>query len=138
MPRKTKRGSFVNHHLLGFREFIEKAERDRIKKLADEDPKIFDRILPFALVFGLEEKWAEVFSDIFTEPPDWYSSNRYGDTFYPHIFINDLGRSISIMNKCFYSSPRNSSGGRSISMGGGLGGGGFSGGGFGGGGGGSW
>ena len=38
------------------------------------------------------------------------------------------------MNKCFYSSPRNSGGARSIGMGGG----GFSGGGFGGGGGGSW
>lgn len=138
MPKKTKRGASINHHLLGFREFIEIAEKDRIKKFADEDPKIFDRILPFALVFGLEEKWAEAFSDVFTDPPDWYSSNRYGATFHPHIFINDLGRSISIMNKCFYSSPKNSSGGRFISMGGGFGSGGFSGGGFGGGGGGSW
>lgn len=138
MPKKTKRGVSINHHLLGFREFIERAEKDRIKKFADEDPKVFDRILPFALVFGLEEKWAEAFSNVFTEPPDWYSSDRYGATFHPHIFINDLGRSISIMNKCFYSSPENSSGGRFISMGGGFGSGGFSGGGFGGGGGGSW
>ena len=134
MPRKTRKGVTVNHHLLGFREFIERAEKDRIKSLAEEDPAIFDRVLPYALVFGLEEKWAEAFSGMFTEPPKWYSSNSYTGGFSPHIFVNDLGRSISIMNKSFNSSPRNSSGSRSISMGGG----GFSGGGFGGGGGGSW
>jgi len=138
MPRKTRRGVTVNHHLLGFREFIERAEKDRIKTLAEEDPAIFDRVLPYALVFGLEEKWADAFSGMFTEPPNWYSSNSYSGGFSPHIFVNDLGRSISIMNKSFNSSPKNSSGGRSISMGGGFGGGGFSGGGFGGGGGGSW
>ena len=138
MPRKTRNGVTVNHHLMGFREFIERAEKDRIKTLADEDPSIFDRVLPYALVFGLEEKWAEAFSGMFTEPPSWYSSNSYAGGFSPHIFVNDLGRSISIMNKSFYSSPKNSSGSRSIGMGGGFGGGGFSGGGFGGGGGGSW
>ena len=134
MPRKTRKGVTVNHHLLGFREFIERAEKDRIKLLVEEDPAIFDRVLPYALVFGLEEKWAEAFSGMFTEPPNWYSSNSYSGGFSPHIFVNDIGRSISIMNKSFNSSPRNSSGSRSISMGGG----GFSGGGFGGGGGGSW
>lgn len=138
MPRKTRKGTSVNHHILGFREFIDRAEKDRIEKLASEDPTVFDRILPFALVFGLEEKWAEAFSNVFTNPPDWYTSSRYGSGFYPRIFVNDLGRSVGIMNKSFLSSPRNSSGARSIGMGGGLGGGGFSGGGFGGGGGGSW
>ena len=137
MPRKTRKGVTINHHLLGFREFIDRAEKDRIKTLAEEDPAIFDRVLPYALVFGLEEKWAEAFSGMFTEPPNWYSSNSYAGGFSPHIFVNDIGRSISIMNKSFYSSPKNSSGGRSVSMGGGSGGG-SSGGGFGGGGGGSW
>jgi len=124
MPRKTKKGVSVNHHLLGFREFIDRAEKDRIKTLAKEDPGIFDRVLPYALIFGLEDKWAEAFSDMFTEPPNWYSSNSYSTGYSPHIFVNDLGRSISIMNKSFYSSPKNSNGGRSISMGGGFGGGG--------------
>lgn len=133
MPRKTRNGVTVNHHLLGFREFIDRAEKDRIKILSEEDPAIFDRVLPYALIFGLEEKWAEAFSGMFQEPPDWYSSGRYSQGFSPHIFVNDLGRSISIMNKSFYSSPKNSGGGRSIGMGGG-----FGGGGFGGGGGGSW
>lgn len=134
MPRKTKRGAETGHHLSGFREFIERAEKDRIKRLSSEDPTLFERMLPFALVFGLEEKWAEAFSDVFTEPPDWYVSSGYGRGFNSHIFVNDLGRGIGVINKSLYSSPKNSSGGRSISMSGG----GFSGGGFGGGGGGSW
>lgn len=137
MPRKTRKGSLINNHLKGFREFIERAETDRIKRLSEEDPKVFDRILPFALVFGLEEKWAEAFDELYLEPPDWYYSPGYSGTFTPHIFINDLGRSIGIMQKSLYSSPRNASGSRGISAGG-FGGGGFSGGGFGGGGGGSW
>lgn len=138
MPRKTRTGVEANHHIMGFREFIDKAEKDRIEKLASEDPKVFDRVLPFALVFGLEERWADAFSGMFTDPPEWYNSKGYTDSYSPHIFVNDLGRSIGIMNKSFYSSPKNANGSRSVGMGGGFGGGGFSGGGFGGGGGGSW
>ncbi|MGH7886042.1 MAG: DUF2207 domain-containing protein [Thermodesulfobacteriota bacterium] len=138
MPRKTKKGAIINNQLMGFREFIERVETDRIKRLSEEDPKVFDKILPYALVFGLEEKWAKAFDELFTEPPSWYYSPNYSGTFNSHIFINDLGRSISIMNKSFYSSPKNANGSRGISSGGGFGGGGFSGGGFGGGGGGSW
>ncbi len=137
MPRKTRKGSITNNHLRGFREFIERAETDRIKRLSKEDPKVFDRILPYALVFGLEEKWANAFDELYLEPPDWYYSSSYGTSFNSHIFINDLGRSISIMNKSLYSSPKNAAGSRGISAGG-FSGGGFSGGGFGGGGGGSW
>lgn len=134
MPRKTKKGAEASHHLSGFREFIDRAEKDRIRKLASEDHTLFERMLPFALVFGLEEKWAEAFSDIFTQPPEWYVTSGYGGSFNSHIFINDLGRGIGVINKSLYSSPKNSGGGRSVSMSGG----GFSGGGFGGGGGGSW
>lgn len=137
MPRKTRKGAITNNHILGFREFIDRVETDRIKRMASEDPTVFDRILPYALVFGLEEKWAKAFEGLFTEPPKWYYSPNYSGTFNSHVFINDLGRSISIMNKSFYSSPRNANGSRGISAGG-FGGGGFSGGGFGGGGGGSW
>jgi len=134
MPRKTRNGAETYYHLRGFREFINRAEKERIKLLAKEDPTLFERMLPFALVFGLEEKWAEAFSDIFTEPPNWYVSPGYGNAFNSYIFVNEIGRSIGVLNKSLYSSPANSSGGRSISMSGG----GFSGGGFGGGGGGSW
>jgi uncharacterized membrane protein len=131
MPRKTKAGALMNEELHGFREFIDKAEKDRIEALAKNDPTLFDRVLPFALVFGLADRWAGAFRDLYKEPPSWYSSPYYGTNFTPNLFVSDLGRSLSAMNSSMSSAPRGSGGS-------GLGGGGSSGGGFGGGGGGSW
>ncbi len=131
MPRKTKEGTLMNEELLGFREFIDRAEKDRIEALAKNDPTLFDRVLPFALVFGLADRWAGAFRDLYREPPSWYSSPHYGSNFTPSLFVSDLGRSLSVMNSSLSSTPRKSGGS-------GLGGGGSSGGGFGGGGGGSW
>ena len=136
IPRKTKKGSLAKEEILGFREFIERAEVDRIERLAKDDPTLFDRVLPYALVFGLEDRWAEAFHDMYRQPPSWYDSPRYGNSFSPRIFIDDLGRSLRVMNSSFASTPRRSGGG--YSGGSGFGGGGSSGGGFGGGGGGSW
>ena len=132
MPRKTKKGSMKNEELLGFREFIDRAEKDRIERLAQDDPTLFDRVLPYALVFGLEDKWAGAFKDMYREPPNWYHSSSYGNSFSPNIFVNDIGRSLGVMNRSLSSTPRRS-GGSGFSSGGG-----FSGGGGGGGGGGSW
>jgi len=131
MPRKTKRGALMNEELIGFREFIERAEKERIERLAKDDPTLFDRVLPFALVFGLEDRWADAFRDMYKDPPSWYSSPYYGNTFSPNIFVSDIGRSLSVMNSSLSSTPKKSGGS-------GFGGGGSSGGGFGGGGGGSW
>ncbi|MEM7009230.1 MAG: DUF2207 domain-containing protein, partial [Thermodesulfobacteriota bacterium] len=130
MPRKTKKGSHMNEELLGFREFIDRAEKDRIERLANNDPTLFDRVLPYALVFGLEDKWADAFKDMYKEPPNWYHSSSYGNTFSPNIFVSDIGRSLGVMNSTLSSRPRKS-GSSGFS-------GGSSGGGFGGGGGGSW
>ena len=132
MPRKTKKGAIANNHLLGFREFIEKAEKDRIERLAKDDPTLFDRVLPYALVFGLEDKWANAFGDMYREPPNWYHSTYHGGTFSPRIFVTDVGRSLNVMNSTLSSTPRKSSGSSGFSGGGSIGGG------FGGGGGGSW
>jgi uncharacterized membrane protein len=132
MPKKTKTGTLKNEELLGFREFIDRAEKDRIEKLAKDDPTLFDRVLPYALVFGLEDKWAGAFKDMYKEPPDWYHSSNYGSAFTPNIFVNDIGRSLGVMSRSLSSTPRRS-GGSGFSSGGG-----FSGGGSGGGGGGSW
>src|SRR5690606_23153984 len=103
-------GALANEELLGFREFIDKAEKNRIEALAKDDPTLFDRVLPFALVFGLEEKWADAFKDIYREPPGWYSSPGYGNSFTPRIFAADIGRSLGVMNSTFASAPRKSGG----------------------------
>lgn len=58
--------------LLGFREFIKKAEMPMLKAQIDENPSYFYDILPYAMVFGLTKKWKEQFVNIDMPAPGWY------------------------------------------------------------------
>jgi uncharacterized membrane protein len=136
MPRKTVKGARALWHIIGFREFIQRVEKDRLERMLQEDPNLFDRVLPYALVFGIADEWAAKFEGLLQKPPDWYVSDRWTPTtFNSRVFIASLGDSISSMNSALPYLPSRSGAGEGIS---GFGGGGFSGGGFGGGGGGGW
>lgn len=136
LPAKTKEGVKVLKEILGLKEFIIAAEKDKLETLKLYEKDVFEKCLPYALVFGVADKWAESFKDIYSTPPSWYDSPAYAGAFSTHLFVNDLGRSVNSMGLTFVSTPP-SSGGRGGSSGFSSGGG-FSGGGFGGGGGGSW
>lgn len=115
--------------LLGFKEFIETAEKDRLQQLQADDPQYFYKVLPYAMVFDLSDKWDDLFKDIEVQKPDWYESSTplmgYALTHnMVHNFYTTASNAISTIS---HSSDSGSSGG-----------GGFSGGGGGGGGGGSW
>ena len=58
--------------LLGFRDFIKKADLDRINRLVEADPAYFYKVLPYAYVFGLTDRWIKQFEHIVVEPPAWY------------------------------------------------------------------
>ena len=58
--------------LLGFREFISTAETPMLKAMVDENPNYFYDVLPYAIVFGLSDKWCKQFEKINFEPPTWY------------------------------------------------------------------
>lgn len=145
MPARTERGCTALRQCLGFARFIEKAEKRRIEVLAKEDPTVFGRLLPYAMVLGCADRWATQFQDLLREPPDWYQPYGYNSADYvftPSIFVNDLGHGMRSMESTMTSTPvttTDSGVGTSSAWSGGSGfGGGFSGGGFGGGGGGSW
>jgi hypothetical protein len=57
----------VNHRLygqiLGFRQFIETAEWDRLKQLSKEDPGYGMDILPYALLFNMGTRWTAAFEN---------------------------------------------------------------------------
>jgi uncharacterized membrane protein len=136
MPAKTALGSRKLRECVGFQRFVKLAEKDRLEKLITDDPTIFGRLLPYAMVLGVADEWANKFSDLMKEPPDWYSPyGGWHGGFYSGMFVNHLGNSMSSMSSTFVSKPQSQagSGGSGFSSGGG-----FSGGGFGGGGGGSW
>ena len=130
--------------ILGFKDFINIAEKDRIEKLSAENPKYFYNILPYAYVFGLTKVWADKFEGIRIEPPTWYNDGAYdgASLFNTWIFVNMFNSTASAMSSSIINIPSAESMGHSDGFPGGFGGfgggGGFSGGGFGGGGGGGW
>jgi uncharacterized membrane protein YgcG len=137
MPRKTKKGRIAWEGIAGLEEYIRRAEVEDLE--AQERRGRFERLFPYAIAFGLTDRWAKAFEDLYTEPPSWYHADTGGQPFSTNMLVSSVNRSVGAMNSALPAQPRSSggSGGGGWSSGG-FGGGGSSGGGFGGGGGGSW
>ena len=137
IPRRTDYGREILEQIIGFRNFVEVAEKDRLEALLEEDPEYFYNTLPYAHVLGVTKKWANKFEGITMQSPTFY------ETYYPmnnvymmtHL-MDDLNKVNETMTHTNDSSNGGSGGG--FGGGGGFSGGGFSGGGAGGGGGSSW
>jgi uncharacterized membrane protein len=130
MPVKTRAGASAYMDILGFQEFMNRAEKDRLERMGDKD--LFSKFLPYAVALDVADNWAKAFEGIYQDPPNWYVSPVGFRTFSPYAFSHSLNSVTSNLGTAMFSAPRGSDGG------GGFGGGGSSGGGFGGGGGGSW
>ncbi|MBX4205260.1 MAG: DUF2207 domain-containing protein [Candidatus Doudnabacteria bacterium] len=135
MPKKTQKGADTQAVVLGLRDYMSVAEKDRLDFHNDpaKDPQIFEKLLPYAIALGVSSAWAQKFEGLFQYQPRWFYDPTH--TYFNFVVFND---SISHFNKGFAgvlvaNAASAAGGGRS-----GFGGGGFSGGGFGGGGGGSW
>lgn len=124
--RRTQKGYEAKAYLYGFKDFLSVTEKERYKfhNAPNKNPQQFMEYLPYAIAFGVEKQWAEVFADIQIYQPEWYQSDSPANTFNPVIFSSAL----SSFSNSFVSSSGSS----------GSSGGGSAGGGSGGGGGGSW
>jgi len=131
MPRKTKAGVDAKNIAFSLRNFLKSQER-QLKFQADKQ-MLFERLLPYAIVFGVEKIWAKRFEDLGITQPSWYQSYSSSRSFNSVYFVNSLNSSISSFRQAV--TPTTSSSGFSSGF---SSGGGFSGGGGGGGGGGSW
>lgn len=143
---RTEKGVELQDYLNGLREYISVAETDRIKMLQSPEGaekigntvdvgdskqlvKLYERVLPYAVLFGIEKEWVKqlgAYYEANNTQPDWYSGNA---AFNAVVFSSALS-SFSSQSSSYSASSSSSSGG--------SGGGGFSGGGGGGGGGGGW
>jgi len=135
MTAKTLTGARTQIAVLGFQEFMNRVDADRVKIMT---PDTFEKFLPYAMALGVEHHWAQAFAGIVKDPPSWYVAPGGYAGFNPIFFTSSMHSMVSDMHQVFVSSPRASSSGSGFSSGGGFGGGGFSGGGFGGGGGGAF
>jgi len=70
--RLSKEGAILREEWLGFKLFLETAERHRMQNLT---PEMFERFLPYAIIFGVEKKWGRAFDSISVAPPSWYGGS---------------------------------------------------------------
>lgn len=138
MAAKTAAGSAVLAQSLGFKQYLVTAEARQIR--FEEAQSIFSRYLPFAIVFGVADRWAGTFSQVAEAAtaagqsigmPGWYVFAGTGGFGNFGGIASGMDSFSTMASGTFTSTP-----GASGSSG--FGGGGFSGGGGGGGGGGSW
>lgn len=137
-PARTATGSAVLAQTRGFELYLATAEADQLRFEEGED--LFSRYLPFAVAFGLTERWTRVFADLAARgvplaTPTWYVG-PWGHAYfwaYAPAFERDLAGFTSVADTAISAPTPGSSGSSGFSSGGG-----FSGGGIGGGGGGSW
>lgn len=123
MSRRTAKGSEALSYVNGFKDYMETAEQEEMKFMTPEN---FQQNLPYAMVLGVADKWAEKFADIYTTPPDWYRG--YGP--YSTVFlVSSLSDMQSNVGSTLASSPSSSGSGGGGGFGGGSSGGGFGGGG---------
>lgn len=129
MPRKTLDGVHASNLAKSLKNFLVSQERQLTFQA--EKQVMFEKLLPYAIAFGVEKKWAERFKDLKLKDVDWYQSST-SDVLTAHALTSGLNGSFA---PSFQSAvtPVSSSTGHSSGFSGGS-----SGGGGGGGGGGSW
>ncbi|MBT8096148.1 MAG: DUF2207 domain-containing protein [Woeseia sp.] len=138
LKKPTGIGRRVLDDTEGFREYLEIAEKDELnlRNPPEKTPALFESYLPYALALGVEQQWAERFSQLFDSlrgadgqpyQPKWF--NGSWNTFNLGSQTAGLTSGLNSAISSSMTAPGSSSGG---------GGGGFSGGGGGGGGGGGW
>jgi uncharacterized membrane protein YgcG len=142
----TPTGADQRDYLLGMKLYLTVAEQDRMRILQSptgaervnyndkrEIVKLYEKLLPFAVVFNVEDEWSKVLAIHYTDStvtPNWYVGNG---AFNSALFIGSLSSLSNAVTTSTTPIPTSSGGGSSF---GGSFGGGFSGGGGGGGGGG--
>jgi len=126
MAARTEAGARAREAALGFREFLDKVESDRYRRMVTS-PELFERYLPHAMAFGVEARWAAAFDDLYREPPEWYSGGGRPGGFRASSFAGNMSSLSSRASSTMSSSPSSSGSGGGGSSGGGSGGGGGSG-----------
>lgn len=126
--------------IIGLKNFIEVAEKSRLKMLVKDNPQAFYEILPYAYVLGVYDTWCKKFESIDIGLPEFYEGNT---NLMNVLIISQVLRSatasiLSTMNSANMASMADNLSKNVGSFSGGGSGGGFSGGGVGGGGAGSW
>lgn len=146
----SDRGKALNDQLLGLKMYLELAEEDRLRMLQSPegaervsvpriDPadrtqmlKLYEDLLPWAIVWGVEDRWSEVIritAEQARVPVSWITSDDQLSSWQIRSTINGIGRAVPDPPRAVVARAMNSSSGSSFWGGGGGGGSSWSGGG---------
>ena len=128
MQKRSKLGLKEKGEILGFKKFLEVAEKHQLELLVSENPNYISEIIPYAYILGVLDKIMPILENInLYNKSEWYSflSSRSSFSRFDNSMMKIVG-------------PTEANGGVTSSSGGRGGRGGRAGGGAGGGGGGSW
>jgi len=128
MPRKTLFGAGQAAVARSLKNFL--VSQSRQLAFQAKNQMMFEKLLPYAIAYGVEKIWAERFKDLNLRKPDWYEGGSMTH-FNSVLLATSLNNSFNSIRSS--ATPVRSSTGHSSGFSGG-----FSGGGGGGGGGGSW
>jgi len=113
----TSKGAQIYRHLLGYRRFIGRVDADRLRLRLERDPLLLQQGLAYAVLFGLQKHWLELYKKLDIPIPSWWSPE----------LLNDLNKIDSALilsdDPATFSSSGGWSGGGSYAGGGGGGGG---------------
>lgn len=125
MPKRTAIGAEMNWEIKGFKLFMETVDKDRARFYEKEN--IFEKFLPYAIIFGITKEWIRRMEEIYgkdfynTYAPAWYAGSLYSFDANSFISAMDILSSDISSNT---SAPSGSGGGGGAGGGGGGGGGG--------------
>lgn len=124
---RTAEGSAVLAQTKGFELYLTTAEADQIK--FEEGIDVFSRYLPYAIVFGVADRWAKLFEQLaaqgrYTADTSWYVGYGYGYGLGFGNLTSSMDSLASTMSSSMQSATAATSGGSGFSGGGGFGGGG--------------
>ena len=112
MGRKTNLGEEYYSEVLGFKDFLENVEKDKLEELVSKMPNYFYDILPYTYVLNISKKWIKKFENIKMPEID------YGNFDISH--IDSISSSVSYPVPSSSSSGCSSCGGGCSSCGGGC------------------
>lgn len=75
--KRTPHNNLLYGKALGFREFIDVADRERLEALAEENPLYFYDILPYAYALGLTDTWMRKFEGMLKNDVEWYHGSDF-------------------------------------------------------------
>lgn len=126
MPKPTQEGARVRDAVRGYKKYLEVAEKERIRFHTDDalNQSVYEKILPYAIVFNMESAWLARFSEFYRddEHPVWLRAQA-GSHLHAALAREYLVRSMNSLKESI-SGTRASGFGGIGKVGGGFGGGG--------------